>query len=223
LVVLVEPDSTATECFKMLRSRLQVISVNKPLRTIMVTSAEPFEGKSLVAGNLAVSIAKGINDYVILVDCDLRAPSLHKLFNLNPRFGLGEYLESGASLAQFLIKTPVDKLTLLPGGEPTSNAAELVGSLHMNALIQELKTRYDDRYVIFDSPPGQFAGETALLAQKMDGVIMVVRYGKTSRRLISETIENVGRDRILGVVFNFSPEREKDYRYYYRYYKKQQT
>ena len=89
----------------------------------------------------------------------------------------------------------------------------------MRLLVDELKSRYDDRFIIFDSPPGQFTAETAFLARLMDAVIMVARYGKTPRQLISETIGNIGRERIFGIVFNASHERQKDYRYYYRYYR----
>jgi capsular exopolysaccharide synthesis family protein len=184
----------------------------------MVTSAEPLDGKSLTAANLAVSIATGINDYVLLVDCDLRRPSLHRLFNLDNRAGIQEYLEGETSVAPFLTKTSLEKLTILPGYLPSTHPSELLCSNKMRDLVEELKTRYEDRFIIFDSPPGQFMAETSFLARMMDGVILVVRYGKTPAKRISETIENIGKERILGVVFNASLERQRDYRYYSRYY-----
>jgi len=217
LVSLLEPDSIAADRFKKIRSRILLMGADRRIRTIMVTSAEPGDGKSLVAANLAVTISKGVDEHVLLVDADLHSPSLHMLFNLHPRGGLRDYLEGKAPLARFLLKTPVDKLTLLPAGEPTPTASELLGAMNMKALVRELRDRYDDRYIIFDSPPGEVAAETSLLAQTMDGVILVVRCEKTSKSLISKTIESLGREKILGVVFNDSPAREKDYRYYYRY------
>lgn len=220
LVCLLDPNSTASESFKMLRTKLLVLARERPLRSILVTSAEPLDGKSLMAANLAVSIAQGVNDYVLLADCDIRAPTIHRVFNLGARPGVAEYLKEGTSVAPFLLKTPLKKLTVLPGGKPASNPSELLCSAKMRSLIEELKSRYDDRFIIFDSPPGQFTAETAFLARMMDGILLVVRYGKTPKHLITETIENIGRERVLGVVFNASQERMKDYRYYYRYYRR---
>jgi Mrp family chromosome partitioning ATPase len=118
------------------------------------------------------------------------------------------------------VDTPAEKLKLLPGGQPPPNPSELLSSKKMRGLVKELKDRYEDRYIIFDAPPAQFTAETAFLASMMDGVLLVVRSGKTSERLVSQAVENIGRERILGVVFNASPESIKDYRYYYRYYQK---
>jgi protein-tyrosine kinase len=219
LAAFLDPSSPPAESFKMLRTKLLVASRERELRTVMVTSAEPLDGKSLVSANLAVSIATGINEYVMLVDCDLRAPSIHRMFNVKTSRGIQEYLKEGTSLAPFLTKTSLKKLTLLPGSQPCSNPSELLCSQKMRLLVDELKSRYDDRFIIFDTPPGQFTAETAFLARLMDAVILVARYGKTPRELISETIGNIGRERIFGVVFNASHEREKDYRYYYRYYR----
>jgi exopolysaccharide/PEP-CTERM locus tyrosine autokinase len=222
LVSMLEPDSIGADRFKKIRSRILLMAADKQIRTIMVTSAEPCDGKSFVAANLAVTISKGIDEHVLLVDADLHAPSLHSLFGLHPRGGLRDYLEGTAPLARFLMKTPVNKLTLLPAGEPTPSASELLGAMNMKALVQELRDRYDDRYIIFDSPPGQIAAETSLLAQTMDGVILVVRCEKTPKSEISKTIESIGREKVLGVVFNDSPDREKDYRYYYRYHQRRE-
>jgi len=223
LVCLLDPEAAASECYKMLRTKLMVIARERPLRAIMVTSAEPTDGKSLTAANLAVSIAQGVNDHVVLVDCDLRAPSLHSLFDLKVQFGFEDYLRGAPSIAPFLVKTPLEKLTLLPAGRPSANPSELLCSRKMQALIDELKSRYADRFVIFDSPPGQFAAETTFLSRLMDGVILVVRYGKTPRDKIMETIENMGKEKLLGVVFNASHQIERSSRYYYRYYRNRRS
>jgi exopolysaccharide/PEP-CTERM locus tyrosine autokinase len=220
LVCLREPSSVAAECFKVLRSKLLVGDSGELRRAIMVTGAEPADGKSLVSANLAVSIAQGMNHYVLLVDCDLRRPSLHKTFGLQTNQGLREYLENGDSIAPYLLKTPVGKLTLLPAGQPSSSPSELLGSEKMQALIQELKGRYPDRFIILDSPPAHFTAETTSLYTMMDGVILVVRSGKTSREPVEDVVANIGREKIIGVVFNASAEVQRDYRYYYRYYKR---
>ncbi len=220
LVCLQDPSSPAAECFKVLRSKLLVGDSGELRRTIMVTGAEPADGKTLVSANLAVSIAQGMNHYVLLVDCDLRRPSLHKSLGLQAKQGLREYLEKGDSIAPYLLKTPVRKLTLLPAGQPSSSPSELLGSDKMQALIQELKGRYPDRFIIFDSPPAHFTAESSSLSTMMDGVLLVVRSGKTSREPVEDVVANIGREKIIGVVFNASTEVQRDYRYYYRYYQR---
>jgi protein-tyrosine kinase len=218
LVWSCESSSPAAECFKLLRSKLMVSDSGALRRTIMVTSAEPSDGKSLVAANLAVSIAQGVNEYVLLVDCDLRRPSLHRTFGLRAGQGLHEFLQEGTSLTPYLLKTPVQKLTLLPAGQPSVSPSELLGSKKMRLLIEKLKARHQNRYIIFDTPPAQFTAETASLFSMVDGVLLVVRSGKTSREPLEEAIGNIGRENILGVVFNASHEFEKDYRYFSQRY-----
>lgn len=220
LASFLDPGSPAMESFKMLRAKILTSNSSSRPRTIMVTSPQPLDGKTTVAANLAISIAQGINEYVMLVDCDLRKPSLDKFLGLNAHEGIREYLEEGTSVAPYLVKTPVDKLTLLPAGKPPPNPSELLSSEKMRLLVEELKKRYEDRYIIFDATPAQFAAETTFFAHIVDGVLMVVRSGKTARESILKAIENIDRNKIVGVVFNASSESHKSYRYYYRYYRK---
>lgn len=216
LLCLLDPQSAAAEMFKLLRAKIFCKDVVCQGRTIMVTSTQPMEGKSSVSANLAVSIAQGINEYVLLVDCDLRRPSLHSLFGLNARQGLGEYLEHGKSIAPYLLNTPVRKLTLLPAGKPPSNPAELLSSEKMRLLIDEMRSRYHDRYVILDATPAIYTPEITSLSPEVDGILLVVRAGKTPNELALEAVENIGREKILGVVFNACKESQKRYGYYYR-------
>jgi exopolysaccharide/PEP-CTERM locus tyrosine autokinase len=220
LACLQDPSSAAAECFKTLRSKIMVGQSGKLCRTIMVTGAQPLDGKSMVSANLAVSIAQGINHHVLLVDCDLRRPSLHKTFGLQAGQGLREYLEKGTSIAPYLLKTPVSKLTLLPAGTPIASPSELLGSEKMQSLIKEVRDRYKDRFIIFDTPPAHFIADTALLADLIDGVVLVVRSGKTDAEFVRDVVENIGKENILGVVFNATNEAIREYRYYYKYYQR---
>jgi len=220
LACLRDPTSAAAECFKTLRSKIMVGQEGKLCRTIMVTGAQPLDGKTLIAANLAVSIAQGINHYVLLVDCDLRRPTLHKIFGLQVKHGLREYLEDGTSIGPYLLKTPVNKLTLLPAGKPLASPSELLSSEKMNLLIQEVKNRYKDRFIIFDTPPAHFIPDTAFLADVLDGVVLVVRSGRTNAELVKDVIESIGKENILGVVFNATSEATREYRYYYKYYQR---
>lgn len=220
LQLFTRPNAIAGEAFKMLRAKILTRKEDPRPRSIMITSPQPTDGKSMVSANLAISIARGINEHVVLVDCDLRRPSLHKLLGVNTRSGIREYLEEGASVADYMVKTPIDKLTLLPSGRPAHNPSELLSSEKMRGLVRELKERYDDRYVVFDATPAQFSAETSFLASMVDAVILVVRAGKTAKPLLSDAVEVIGRDKILGIVFNASTETLKEYGHYYEYYSK---
>ena len=218
LISFVAPQSPVAEEFKLMRARIFCKNMTCKIQTILVTSSQPLDGKSLVAANLAVSIAQGINEHVLLVDCDLRLPSLHRCFGLHVLQGLREYLEDDNSLTPYLLKTPVRKLTLLPAGSPPPNPSELLSSEKMRLLIAELKARYHDRYIIIDATPAQFSAEIASLSNEVDSVLLVVRSGQTPKEAILQAINNVGREKILGLVFNASNENKKIYQTYYRRY-----
>jgi len=220
LKAFLNPSSMASECFKLLRAKILTLNKESRPRSIMITSPQPVDGKTTIATNLAINIAQGINEHVLLVDCDLRRPSVDKLLGIHAKQGLSEYLKQDVSVASYLLKTPIEKLQLLPSGRPPSNPSELLASEKMQRLVEELKTRYEDRYVIYDATPAQFAAETTTLSSKIDAVLLVVRAGQTTHMMISEAIENIGRKKILGVVFNASYQPFHDYQMYYRYYQK---
>ena len=128
LIVMTAPDSFEAESFKLLRAQILFAKNRKRPRTIMVTSAMPGDGKTFVAANLAASIALGIDEYVLLVDCDLRRSNLHEMFGLSNGDGLHEYLKKEKGLADLLIRTRIDKLSLLPAGSHPHNPSELLAS-----------------------------------------------------------------------------------------------
>lgn len=202
LVTLFKPCSFETEQFKILRTNLLFPVSGKPPRTIMITSAIPGEGKSFVSANLAISIAQSINEHVLLMDCDIRRPSIHSLFGFEVVPGLSEYLSNDISASSLLLKTKVEKLTIFPGGKVAYNAAELLSSDRMSRLLKEVKTRYEDRYIIIDSPPPHLTAETSVIARQVDGIVLVVGFGSTRREMVAELIDILGKDKILGVVAN---------------------
>jgi protein-tyrosine kinase len=190
------------EQYKMLRTHLLQYRSGRPPRTILVTSTLRGEGKSSVAANLAISIARSVKEHVLLMDCDLREPSLHALFGLRPAAGLSDYLRREVGLAELLLRTEVAKLSLLPAGPRASDAAELLASDKMRLLLSEVRERYEDRLIILDSAPLLPTTDPALLAAQVDGVLLVVRSGAADRELIARMVETVCSERILGVVFN---------------------
>jgi protein-tyrosine kinase len=203
LVTYHDPASVESEIFKILRTNILFPKTGEPPVTIMVTSAIPGDGKSFVAANLAISIAQGVEDHVLLMDCDMRRSSIHRSFGFGENVpGLSEYLSQKVPLSSLLRKTVVDKLTILPGGNTPSNPSELLSSLAMRHLLEQAKNRYSDRYVIVDSPPPQLTAETAALANYIDGIILVVKYGSTPKALIEDLLEKVGREKVIGVVMN---------------------
>ena len=168
----------------------------------MVTSATSGEGKTFVAANLAISISHELHAHALLVDCDLRNPSLAQRFGLQNGKGLSDYLAGNGNASELFMKTKVEKLNLLPGGTIQDNPTELIGSKKMEALIHELKSRYPDRYVIFDSTPLLATAEPEVLAKFVDGIIVVVRAGVTPRETVKQAIANLDKGKIIGFVLN---------------------
>ena len=218
LVSLFNPQSFEAEQFKILRSNLLYPVSGNPPRSVMVTSPLPGEGKSFVASNLAISVALNINRHVLLMDCDLRRPSIHTRFGFYDVPGLSDYLSNGKSLSDLLIRTSVDKLTILPAGRPPDNPSELLSSERMSELLTEATERYPDRLIILDSPPPTLTAETSVLARWVDGVVIVVKHCKTLREGVSTIIEKIGRDKIIGAVLNDFQVYSS--RYYGKYYGK---
>lgn len=202
LITLGGNQSFATEQFKLLKTHLLFEKGDHPPRLIMVTSTLPGEGKSFVSANLAVCFAQNVNEHVLLIDCDLRRPTIHKLFGMDTPPGLSEYLQNGKDLSQFLVKTPQDKLTLLPAGRIPKNPLELIASQKMNELLSEIKHRYNDRYVIIDTPPPHLTAESNALAKQVDAVLLVIKHGFADRSIISDLAEKIGKEKLAGVVFN---------------------
>ncbi|MGD9364667.1 MAG: CpsD/CapB family tyrosine-protein kinase [Desulfobacteraceae bacterium] len=222
LIVYHKPKSVEAELFKVLRTNILFPSVGSPPRTILITSALPGEGKSFVSSNLAVSMAQGVEEHVLLIDGDLRKPAIHTRFGFNKVAGLADYLAHGDNIGGALLKTPIDKLTLLPAGEPPANPLELMSSKKMKALLEEVKSRYDDRYVLIDSPPPTMASETNAIAKYVDGVIVVVRAQKTSRDAVVDTIEKLGKEKLIGIVLNQADRSVTKYYGYNKSYYRQE-
>lgn len=202
LIVHLKPNSFEAEQFRILRTNLLFPSSGRSPRSIMVTSATPDEGKSFVSANLSTSIAQSIQEYVLLIDCDIRLPCIHKIFGFGDVPGLSEHLTNGASLPSLILGTAVTKLNILPGGKPPQNPSELLSSQQMSRLLQEVKYRYSDRYIVIDSPPPKLTAETAAISRQVDGVLVVVECGTTPRKMVSELIEIIGKEKILGIILN---------------------
>jgi exopolysaccharide/PEP-CTERM locus tyrosine autokinase len=202
LITLRRPQSFEAEQFKILRTNLLLKKKKKTPRSVMITSALPGEGKSFVAANLAVSVARHVNWNVLLIDCDLRRPSIHEQFGFQNVTGLSDYLTNVKTLSQLLLKTDIKNLTILPAGKPPENPSELLSSERMALLLNEVATRYNDRLIIVDSPPPKMTAESGALARYVDGILLIVKYGSTPKDLVIDLVAKLGRNKILGAVVN---------------------
>ena len=203
LVTLTQPQSPAAEAFRQLRTAVQFYAVDRPLKTVMVTSTNAEEGKSSVIANLAVTLAQAGRS-VLLVDADLRRPSLHTLFGVEQASGLSTVL-ADPTLELPLQATGVEGLLLLASGVLPPNPSELLASQRMADLVTALSARAD--YVLFDAPPVVAVTDAAVLASRMDGVLLVLKAAKSKRELAQrakEQLEKVNA-RILGVVLTNAP------------------
>lgn len=214
LITLTNPRSPAAEAFRTLRTNLYFSSLDQALETLVVTSVAPGDGKSTTLSNLAVALSQG-EKRTILVDADLRRPALHKLFGVSNSQGLTTMAVQTDALAEPpLLETGVDNLWLLPSGPLPPNPAEILGSRRMEEIIAALKTRAD--IILFDAPPVIAVTDAAVLGTKVDGVLLVVRAGKTRREhalRAKEILERV-KARLVGAVLNDAPPDQSMGSYY---------
>lgn len=201
LITVVNPKSPVSEAYRTLRTNIQFSGLDKSLRTLLVTSSSPAEGKSTTLGNLAVTFAQAGNQ-VILVDCDLRRPSLHTVFGVDNGVGLTNLAIGDLPDKIPLQDTSVPNLRLLPSGPLPPNPSELLGSKRMDKILEMLKSGAD--FVLFDCPPILAVTDAAVLARKVDGVLLVVSAGKTKREHASKAkllLDKVNAN-VVGVVLN---------------------
>ena len=219
IICLKDPHSLVAEQYKKLRARILKTTSADFLNTIMVTSPDVGEGKTITAINLAIALANEIDYTVLLVDADLKNPSIHKYLGVEPKCGLSDYLVGKAKLPDILVKTGIGKLVLLPAGNSLENTAEALSSERMRRLVQEIKRKYNDRYVIFDSAPILVAADSIPLSSYMDGIIFVVQAARTSPKAAKQALSLLKDCRILGAVFNNVPRylTTNIYPYYYHY------
>jgi capsular exopolysaccharide synthesis family protein len=211
--------SPAGEAYRMLRSNIQFMVGDRPLRTLLVTSASPMEGKSVTLANTGVVFAQnGLR--TILVDSDLRRPVLHKIFQVPNRVGLSNTLLAPVTkLSEEAIQpTEVENLYVMTSGPLPPNPSELLGSARMSQLIGELAKAAD--MVIFDSPPVLLATDAALLANRLDGTLLITDAGRTRRGAVVRAVDQLQRagTNLLGGVVNRLQKKPGGYYYYYRYY-----
>ncbi len=187
---------------KILRTRLLSRAREKGWRTILVTSARPGEGKTVMAINLAFALAREHQQTVVLVDGDLRNPSIADYLGISVKQGLADYFLNNVPLNEIILWPGIEKLTLVPGGQAVPDSAELIGSPAMQDLVREMKNRYQDRYILFDFPQLLGVADALAFIPHVDCVLMVVESGRTSQADILQAQSLIPEEKLLGLVLN---------------------
>jgi capsular exopolysaccharide synthesis family protein len=220
-ILVVPPETIAAEEFRKLKTQIFHRLPNPP-HFILVTSTVPQEGKTMVAVNLALAISQEIHKKAILIDGDLRKPSIHLERYPNPK-GLSDYLLNQTPLFEILLNSGEEGLQIIPAGSSTRKSAELIGSRKMSELFMSLRELRDDTYVIIDSSPIISTAEPTLLSKLVDGIILVVMGGRASKEFVRRAVKSIDRQKIIGIVFNQIDMNPSNYyysKYYYGYYRK---
>lgn len=212
-IVEKQPKSIAAESYRTLRTNIQYSSFDEECKVIVITSSVPGEGKSTTAGNLALSMAEG-EKMVLLVDCDLRKPSIHKNFGISNAKGLSDVIVEKESVKDVCQKYNKN-LTILTSGKIPPNPAEMLNSKSMLNLLEGLKQVFD--YIILDTPPVQAVADAQILSAKADGTIVVVRAESTKKDAVHSTVDLLKKvnSNIIGTVLNGQETKRSSYYYYY--------
>jgi capsular exopolysaccharide synthesis family protein len=202
LVAALAPASLVAEQYRSLRTRIKRAESGRSIRTIVVTSPAKGDGKSLTAANLALTMAQEFQTRVLLIDADLRRPTVHRLFGVSDGPGLADVLMGVADLDQALISVPDHHLTVLPAGVPPGQPAELLGSAAMRRTLDTLRSRYDR--ILIDMPPVAPLADLHVVAPMADGILMIVRAGVTPKPAIEQALAGLDMSKVLGLVLNDS-------------------
>jgi protein-tyrosine kinase len=219
-VLMVPPHSFAEEEFRKLKTKIFLRFPNPP-HSILVTSAVPQEGKTVVAVNLAMAISKEIHKKAILIDGDLRKPGIH-LGKSRTSKGLSDYLSDGVPLSEILTNSEAENLQIITAGTQTAKSSELIGSRRMGEFLKAVAECGENTYLVIDSSPVISTTEPTLLSNLVDGIILVIMADQTPKEYVQRALKSIDQQKIIGIVLNkieFNPSH--DYaRYYYQYYRK---
>jgi len=188
--------------YKLLRTRIQQHCKGAGGKAIMVTSPRGGRAKTRTAVNLALTFAKAFNQTVMLVDCDLRQQAVHQIMGFENPVGLADYFIDRRPFQELIVWPNIPQMTVVSGGRTVQNSAELIGSVRMKALVEELKGRYRDRILIFDAAPVLEGADALSLSDLADGIILVVEEGRTGMREVKDALAILTPGKILGYVLH---------------------
>jgi capsular exopolysaccharide synthesis family protein len=194
--------SAEADLFRILRTQVLQTMSKLNFKTLAITSPNYGDGKTTIALNLAVSIALDLKQTVLLADLDLRKPAVHAYLGLRPAFGLTDYLIHDTPLPDCMVRLPFDRLAMLPAGKLLENSSETLGSPKMAALADELKSRYPDRFIIYDMPPLLAQDDPIAFLPHVDAVLLIVQDGVTRKHEIKRCLDVLEHANVIGTVLN---------------------
>jgi capsular exopolysaccharide synthesis family protein len=214
LVCLTQKDSLAAEKFRFLAVRLRQLQQSRAVKKLLVTSTIPEEGKSMISANLALSLARKKRQRVLLIEGDLRRPTLYQSFGLRSLPGVSEWLKSGSSEIRNIYHSEEAELWFLPAGSLLENPMELMQSGRLGELMEQLAAWFD--WIVIDSPPVLPLADTSVWSRLADGILLVAREGTTKKRELQRGLETLDHSKLLGMVLNSSDSTDQS-NYYQRY------
>lgn len=227
LITQYDPKKPVSEAFRTLRTNIQFMGTAKKMKSVLITSTSPGEGKSYTAANLAITFAQAGNK-VILIDADMRKGRLHKIFGVSPVPGLSDYLygvtlegKEKRFLSQFVKQVSIDNLTIMPTGSIPPNPSELLNSDQMKNLLKDLKDKFD--IIIIDGTPCELVSDSIILSTIVDSTIIVASYKETKKENLGRIVKNIQsvNGHLAGIVMNKFPIPKKKYGSSYYYYGKE--
>jgi capsular exopolysaccharide synthesis family protein len=219
LIAFNNPKSRVAEAFRTLRTNIQFSALDGDIKSVVVTSSGPGEGKSTVIVNLAITMAQ-TGKRVLIIDCDLRLPTVHKKLELPNLEGLTNMIIQDKKIEEVVLSTKIENLYALTSGPIPPNPSELLGSKKMKNVLEELENSFD--MILIDAPPVMIVTDAQILSTKVEGVLLVACYGQAEKYALvksKELLDKVGA-KTLGVVMNKVPESDDKYygKYYHNYY-----
>ncbi|MBU1240093.1 polysaccharide biosynthesis tyrosine autokinase [Myxococcota bacterium] len=214
LFIFNHPRSSIAESVRSIRTNIMFMSPDKRIKTLVVTSASPLEGKTTLSSYLAISMAMS-GEKTLIVDADMRKPRIHKVFSMKPQHGFSSLIVGKSTYDEAIFETHIPNLFVLPCGPIPPNPAELQQSDHFDVVFEGLRDRFDR--IVFDSPPVGLVADPAIIGQKVDGVIVVTRFGQTTRHMLKNAFQVLSRVKIniLGGIMNYVDEKRWGQRRYY--------
>jgi len=203
-IVAIDKDSPAAEQYKILREQIKRLRAEAGIRTFAISSPVKRDGKTTVSVNLAAALALDYEEKVLLIDGDLRNPSVHRYLNLQGSPGLADFLGSNhhPAIRDLVKDTFLPSLRVLPAGRPSSFSSELLAKEKMSQVMEEIRTEFPGYQIIIDCPPVLSTPDPLVIARQVDGVLMVVRAGKTPRDYLIKALQSINSNKVLGVILN---------------------
>ena len=210
--IITEQQNSISDAYRILRTQVLLRLNEKKWNTLAITSPGNGAGKSLTAINLAISLAREVDNTVLLIDANLRSPKLDKYFEFNSNYGLSDYLLEDKPLGDMLVHPEgIPRFVMLPAGRAIANSSEMLSSPKMQRLVEEVKHRYPSRIVIFDLPPMLESSDTLAFIPNVDATLMVIEEGKTLEAELRQAFELMQGNEVIGTVLNKAYTQDRDY------------